>query len=174
MDWEIVCVLIAFLVYWLYNIVILSKFNIPISLSETYYLFKNDKKWKRILFPLMMFLIAGFLLPSWLEISDGTGLEFMAFLSAGGMLFTGAAPSFKDSKLEDNVHTYSAYISVFFALLWVVFVANLWYIIVVWFLIFSLIALLSKTFKTSYTYWLEMLAFMATFTSIIVYYINLQ
>jgi hypothetical protein len=54
--------------------------------------------------------------------------------------------------------------------LWVIFVANLWYIIIVWFVLIAIAALLTKTFKFAIIYWLETVAFMSTFTSIIVYF----
>ena len=121
----------------------------------------------------MMMTMAGFLMPAWLEVSEGHNLQFMAFFAAGGIMFTGAAPAFDSSDLENKVHTYSAIFAAIFALLWIFFVAHLWYFIIVWFIVIALIALLSNTIKTSFVYWLETVAFMSTFTSIIAYYVNL-
>lgn len=173
MDWKILFVLIAFLVYWSYNAATLSIFGAPFSLSKTFYLFQERKKWQRILFPIMMMTMAGFLMPAWLDISEGHDLQFMAFFAMAGIMFTGAAPAFDNSDLENKVHTFSAIFAAIFALLWIVFVANLWYFIMAWFIVIVLIALLSNTVKTSYVYWLETVAFMSTFTVIIAYYVNL-
>ena len=173
MDWKILFVLIAFMIYWAYNTAALTIFGAPVSLSDTFYLFQERKKWQRILFPIMMFTMAGFLMPAWLEISEGHDLQFMAFFTAGGIMFTGAAPAFDSSNLENKVHTCSAIFAAIFALLWIIFVAHLWYCIIVWFIVIALIALLSDTINTSFVYWLETVAFMSTFTSIIAYYVNL-
>ena len=173
MDWKILFVLIAFMIYLAYNAAALSIFGAPFSLSKTFYLFQERKKWQRILFPIMMITMASSLLPAWLEVSEGHNLQFIAFFAAGGIMFTGAAPAFDSSDLENKVHTYSAIFAAIFALLWIVFVAHLWYFIIVWFIVIALIALLSNTIKTSFVYWLETVAFMSTFTSIIVYYFNL-
>lgn len=173
MDWKILFVLIAFVVYWAYNAGVLSIFGAPFSLSQTFYLLKERAKWQRILFPIMMFLMAGFLMPAWLDISEGHNLQFMAFFAAAGLMFTGAAPAFNRSDLENKVHTISAIFAAVFALLWIIFVANLWYFIIVWAIVIGAIAIWSKTVKTSYIYWLETVAFMSTFTSIIAYYVNL-
>lgn len=172
MDWKIILLLTAFFIYWAYNMAALSVFGVPKSLSMTYYLFKERKEWQRLLFPIMMLSMAGLLIPVWLEMSEGSNLEFMSFLAGAGIMFTGTVPTFKSSKLEDRVHTISAIVAAVFALLWVIFVAHLWYIILIWFVIVTLIALLSSSVKTSLVYWLETVAFMSTFMSIIIYYLR--
>lgn len=169
MDWKLIFVLTAFVIYFVYNAVALSLFGVPKSLSMTFYLFKEKKNWASIFFPIMMLTMAGALLPSWLEISEGSDLQFMAFLAASGILFTGAAPAFENSKLENNVHMASAIVAAIFALLWVILVANHWYVILVWLVAITVVALLTKSIKTSYIYWLETIAFLSTFTSVFAY-----
>lgn len=165
-------ILTAFLIYLGYNIVALSLFGVPESLSNTFYLYKEKKEWQKILFPIMMVSMAMFLLPAWLEISNNSDLQFMSFLAASGIIFTGSAPSFKTCKLESKIHTISAISAAIFALLWIIFVANLWYIIVIWFVAILITAISTNTIKSAYVYWLETIAFMSTFTSIICYYIR--
>jgi hypothetical protein len=172
MDWKIILLLTAFFIYWAYNMAALSVFGVPKSLSMTFYLFKEKREWQKILFPIMMISMAGLLMPVWLEMSEGSDLQFMSFLAAAGIMFTGTVPTFKSSKLEDRVHTISAIVAAVFALLWVIFVANLWYIIIIWLIIVLLIALISNSIKTSLVYWLETIAFMSTFMSIIIYYLR--
>lgn len=173
MDWKILFVFIAFIVYWIYNVGVLIILGAPFSLSKTFYLLQERKKWQRILFPIMMFIMAGFLMPAWLDISANSNLQFMSFLAAIGLMFTGCAPSFNNSDLENKVHTISAIFSAIFSLLWIIFVANLWYFIVIWTIMICTIAIWTRTIKTSYIYWLETIAFMSTFSSIITYYCNL-
>lgn len=173
MDWKILFVLIAFLIYWSYNSAVLSIFGAPFSLSKTFYLFQERKKWQRILFPIMMITMAGFLMPVWIEISEGNNMQFLSFLAAAGLIFTGTAPAFDSSDLVNKVHTYSAIFAAIFALLWILFVTHLWHFIIVWAIMITLIAFLSKTVKTAYVYWLETVAFMSTFTAIIAYYLNI-
>lgn len=172
MDWKIILLLTAFFIYWTYNTAALILFGAPKSLSMTFYLFEERKKWQKVLFPFMMLSMAGLLMPVWLEISNASDLQFMSFLAAAGIMFTGTVPTFKSSKLEDRVHTISAIVAAIFALLWIIFVANLWYVIIIWTVISFLIALLTKSIKTSYIYWLETVAFMSTFMSIIIYYLR--
>ena len=171
MSWILYLVLGAFALYLCYNFAALSLFGAPKSLSNTFYLFQERKPWQRFLFPIMMVGVGFLLLPAWLEISAASPLMFMAFFAAGGILFTGAAPAFNSSKLENNVHTVSAIFAAIFALLWVIFVAKLWWFIIVWFVLIALISLLTNTWKTSYVYWLETVAFMSTFTAIIAFFL---
>lgn len=171
MYWRLILVLVAFAIYLVYNAFALGYFGVPKSLSMTFYLFKEKKNWLCIWFPVMMITMAFALLPAWLEISNGSDLQFMAFLAAAGIIFTGAAPAFQSSDLEKRVHTGSAMFAALFALLWVVLVARLWYVILVWFVAILVIAILTKTVKSSYIYWLETVAFLSTFTSVIAYFI---
>ena len=161
---------LAGIIYLIYNWIILSLFGIPRSLSETYYLLGDIKKELRFIFPIFMIGCAVLLLPSWLEISSGTNLQFTAFLAVGGLLFTGFSPSFKNSTLEDRVHTRSAYISAFFALIWVFFVSKLWWVVISWTIVLGLLAFFTKTYKSSYVFWLETITFVSTFSSIIIFY----
>ena len=172
MDWSYILVIIAFLIYWAYNMYILHLFGVPHSLSMTYYLFQEKKVGKKWYFPLMMFTVALLLLPSWIEISDGSDLQFLSFLSVASICFTGSAPAFFSSKLEYNVHMISAYMATICALLWVIFVANALHIVIIWFLVMLLFSIFTRSIKSSYIYWIENIALLSTFCSILVYYTN--
>lgn len=171
MSWTIYLVLAAFGLYWAYNMVALSLFGVPRSLSNTFYLFNERKPWQRFLFPVMMIGMTFLLLPAWLEISSTSSFMFTAFLAAGGIMFTGAAPNFNSGDLENKVHTTSAIFAAVFALLWVILVAELWWFIIVWAVLILMMALLTKTLKSGLVYWLETIAFMTTFTSIITHFV---
>lgn len=166
------CLSKAILLFVIYNIVTLMLFGVPKSLSMTFYLFKELKECLKALFPVTIVLMCILLIPCWLEISDGSPWQFTAFLSAGALLFVGFAPAFKSSELEHNVHNYSAYVGAFFALLWIIMVTPFWYIILIVLGIISIIAIWTKTWKTSLIYWLEMIAFISTFISITCYYVS--
>jgi hypothetical protein len=84
--------------------------------------------------------------------------------------FVGAAPAFKSSSLENSVHQVSAYLCAAFALLWIILVTPYWYVILIVLGIVTALAIVTKTWKTSYIYWLEMVAFVSTFISILCYW----
>ena len=162
----------AIFMFAVYNIIALLLFGVPKSLSDTYYLFKERNSTLKFLFPSMMTLLTLFLMPAWLEMSEGSPFQFTAFLSAAGVLFVGAAPSFKDSEMENKVHSIAAYICAAASLSWICLVTPYWYIILIVFGIIAALAVVTKTWKTCYIYWLEMVAFVSTFISIIAYYIS--
>lgn len=172
MSWIIYLVLAAFAMYLSYNFAALSLFGTPKSLSQTFYEFKERKSWQRVLFPVMMVGMGFLLLPAWLEISEGSNFMFTAFLAAAGIIFTGSAPAFKNSVLESKVHTGSAIFAAVFALLWIILVAKLWWFILVWLVMITLIALLTGTWKSGLIYWLETVAFMSTYTAIIAHFVS--
>ena len=153
------CLAKAIFMFLVYNIVSILLFGIPHSLSMTYYLFKNRKEILKVLFPSMIMLMTIFLLPCWLQISDGSDFQFTAFLSMASLMFVGACPTFLTAGLENKVHYISAIICAVFALLWIILVTQYWYIIPIISAIIAAIAVATKTWKTCYTYWLEMIAF---------------
>ena len=173
MSWIIYLVLAAFALYLSYNFAALSLFGTPKSLSQTYYEFKSRKSWQRFLFPAMMVGMGFLLMPAWLEISEGSNFMFTAFLAAAGIIFTGTAPAFNRSDLENKVHTGSAIFAAVFALLWIILVAKLWWFILVWSVMVALIAVLTGTWKSGLVYWLETVAFLSTFTAIIAHFVTL-
>lgn len=172
MTWTIIFVFIAFAIYLTYNGVAIGLFGVPNSLSETYYLYMNKNNWMKIFFPIMMMLLVALLMPAWIEISIGSDLQFLAFLAAGGIMFTGAAPAFRGNKIESRVHSTSAICAAIFALLWVFFVSTVWYIAFAWLAVIISLAILTKTLNRAKIYWLETVAFLSTFTSIIIYFLR--
>ena len=166
------CLSKAIFLFAIYNIISLLLFGVPKSLSMTYYLYKERLNSLKVLFPAMITLLCVFLIPCWLEISEGSDFQFLAFLSAGSLMFVGAAPAFKDNDLENKVHTYSAYCCAAFAILWILLVTPYWYIICIVLAVIIAIGIITKTLKSGLTYWVEMVAFISTFISITAYYVS--
>ena len=171
MSWILILILIAIFIYSLYNCIVLNQFGIPKSLSMTFYLFKEKKDWLKIWFPIMMISLAFLLMPAWIEISEGSTFQFLAFLAPSAIIFTGTSSAFKSSQLENVVHMTGAICAAITSLLWVVLVTHLWTMILFWFFIIVTIMFITKTIKTSYVYWLETVAFLSTFTAILQYYL---
>lgn len=61
--------------------------------------------------------MAFLLMPAWLELSLDSPFQFLAFLAPSAIIFTGAAPAFKSSKLENTVHMTGAIMAAITALL---------------------------------------------------------
>lgn len=166
--------LVGILIFGIYNSSVLGMFRVPSSLSATFYLWNEVKKNSGYIFTAMMFVMAFCLMPGWLEITAvitpwSHYLTVLPFLAAASIAFVGAAPAFRDCKLENKVHMVSAACAAVFALLWccVVCYKIAWIIVPLSLIICWAAAFISKTHKTAATYWWEMVAFLATFVTII-------
>ena len=166
------CLSKAIFLFVIYNIIALILFGVPKSLSMTYYLYKERRNALKILFPSMIVLLCIFLIPCWLTLSEGSNFQFLSFLAPASLMFVGFTPAFNDDDMYKMIHNIAAYSCAAFALLWIILVTPFWYIILIVFGLIATIAVITKTWKTSYTYWLEMVAIISTFTSIIAYYIT--
>ena len=164
------CLLKAIILFVAYNVVTLILFGVPRSLSMTYYLFKERKNIFKSLFPTMIVLLCIFLIPCWLELSEGSNFQFLAFLAPAALMFVGFTPAFKDVDMYNIIHDISAYTCAVFALLWIILVTTYWYIILIVFGLIAIASIVTKTWRTCYIYWLEMVAIISLFTSMLVFY----
>ena len=161
-------IIIAACIYAAYNAVALAFFGVPESLSNTYYLYqaKCNKGW---LFCLMMLLVVALMMPAWISLSEGSNWQFLAFLAPASIMLVGLAPKFKDYDMENKVHSISAVIAAACSLAWVVLVTPYWWVMLIWLGFIALAAILTSSYKTCLVYWLEQIAFGATFTSTIMF-----
>ena len=164
--------LVGMLVFAVYNTFVLRKFGVPQSLSDSFYLWNGVKKGLGYIFTLMMFALALCLMPGCLEITEvitswSHNLTMLPFLAAASIAFVGAAPMFKDSILENKVHTISAYLAAAFSSIWGSVVCySVAGITIPAAAIFVLIAAAAtKTIRSSKNYRLEMIAFLSTFAT---------
>ena len=163
-----ISIIVATCIYVAYNAIAIAIFGVPESLSNTYYLWKekNGKGW---LFCLMMYLVVALMMPAWITISEGSDFQFLAFLAPSAIAFVGTAPAFKSDDLENVVHTTAAIVAAICSLAWVAVITPYWYMILVWFGYIALVVILTSSYKSCLVYWLEQVAFGATFTSAILY-----
>lgn len=159
--------IISLLIFVVYLFFAIKRYGIPTSLSETYYLLGGEpfNRLKASIFTFMMWAIAFTLLPTMLDITPES-LQFLAFLALTGICFVGAAPQFKE-KSEGKVHTISAIIAACFGLLWALAVCKQTGLISFGVSAFAVLvaALMTDTFKSSRTFWLEMIAFGTVYLS---------
>lgn len=164
------CWIKAVLIFLIYNAVALSLFGVPKSLSMTYYLFKERSNSFKYLFPGMIVTICMLLIPSWIELSDGSNFQFMSFLSPAALMFVGFTPAFNDGDMYKTIHNIAAYTCATFAMLWIILVTPFWYVILIVLGVMIIAAIATNSWKTSYVYWLEMVAFVSLFIAIPLYH----
>ena len=135
---------------------VLIKFGIPKSISETYYLL-GKMGW---LFQVTLFSVAFLVVPELIDrSSDGT--RFLAFLACMGLAFVGAAPLFK-RKLDGKVHYVSAAICCVGLVFWQVFNAS-WVVPLICFVA----VLPPMLFDGKRMWWLEIATIVSAYISLI-------
>lgn len=166
-----ILILLSMALFVAYNIFACVKWGIPTSLSTTYYSLPTKWRW---VFTLFMWAIGLLLMPAWIEVANSFGdwrnnLAFLAFLTCVLICFVGAAPNFRAFEMESKVHTISATASAVTALLWC-FVCGwqIMYVPIAAALLCLVIALSTKTLKDCKVYWLELMAFGATYSTVLV------
>lgn len=153
-----------------YNIFACVKWGVPTSLSTTYYNLPERFRW---VFTLFMWAIGILLMPAWIEVANGFGdwrdnFKFLVFLTCGLICFVGSAPNFRAFEMESKVHTISATASAVTALLWC-FVCGwqIMYVPIAAAVLCLLLGYSTKTLKDCKVYWLELMAFAATYSSVL-------
>lgn len=134
---------------------VLIKFGIPKSISETYYLL-GKMGW---LFQVTLFSVAFLVVPTLIDRSS-ENTRFLAFLACAGLAFVGAAPLFK-RELDGKVHYTSACICCGGLVLWQVFNAS-------WVVPMACLALVGIPMikDNKYMWWLEIATIMSTYASL--------
>lgn len=156
-------IIVSIVIFMLYIASMVCLFNIPWSISNTYYLLEKKRKGLGWMFTAFCYGVGGFLLPGWLDITP-EGYQYTCFLSVAGLIFVGAAAQFKES-LTNTVHYTSAVICCLFSQIWC-FAAGFWLVSLLSFGFFLCMAGFSK--KKNWMFWVEIAAIVATYISIVI------
>lgn len=114
-----ILVCIVTLIYIVYNWESLRKNKgYPETLSDTYYL------WPKWVFPTVMTLVGFCLLPTWLDATEGSNLQFLSFMSCVGLIFVGCVPDFRNDKGQYKMHVICGYLAAGAALISLIFVLD--------------------------------------------------
>ncbi len=145
-------------------ITLIVLFDIPPSLSESYYNLLNLNKDFGILFYIYLILTVFILI---IPMVEATG--FWGFLCGAGLLFVGAAPAFKKNN-QKYIHFCGAILCAISAIMELIMIHKwLWIILIL--AIAVILSLFTKTCKSSTVFWLEMIAFYSLFLGLILFYI---
>lgn len=155
-------IIISIAIFIPYIICVVCLFNIPWSISNTYYLLEEKRKGLGWLFTVFCYGVGGFLLPGWLDMTPES-YQYTCFLSVAGLAFVGTAAQFKES-LTNTVHYTAAVICCLFSQIWCI-MAGFWLVPLLSFVFFLCMAGFSK--KKNWMFWVEVAAIVATYISVI-------
>lgn len=152
--------LLSLILLTIYIMYAVSVCGVPWSLSDTYYQLKkrNRPAW---LFQMAMIIPAMLLMPVWIDRSTDD-LQFLAFLSCGGLMFVGSAPLFKE-EFQSKVHYTGTAISGLAAILWLC-LSGMWWLPAVTLTIAVVIMLKYR----KWLFWAEMAAFASTYVGLLI------
>lgn len=140
-----VAIILAYL-----GVTIIKFREIPISISDTYYMWKGvNKDW---MFTFVMWIVGVLILIYWVTRAEFYHCQFLPFVSVSGMVFVGGACMFKET-LTKEVHYTSAGVWAGSAVAF--FVANGMYVPMIVGLMFGFTGwMLNK--RDNFTFWAEM------------------
>lgn len=155
--------LIAFTLFACYNILIITRFGIPIHYSETYYLLKEHKHSLRILAPLLWFSLIITIFPAWIMVSREIGtkesdlFEWEIFATVFFILVIIVLSNYKHSPFVATLHYLSAVGAALSFLSWIAFVRpDMLYTVLISLVLIVFAATITKTFRSSFFFWLEL------------------
>lgn len=159
-------ILISFIIYILYNMASAIKSKDQMTcLSDTYYI------WPSWVFPLIMIIVSGTLLPAWLELLEGSNFQFLAFLVCGSIIFVGVASDYKNDKLEYKIHSICAYIACFLSIIALSFVMDSWTTILIMLFISFICGFIvggSSFIKKRWIYIIEFALFLSVYITLLI------
>lgn len=166
------CLSKVILLFAIYCIVSIMLFGIPRSLSATHYLFKEREDILKYLFPSTTIAAAILLASAWIGCSPTPELTLLSVLAGLALVGVGVTYIFTTEYITESVHLATACLFITLMLLWIIFVTPYWYMIIVIFVIALAAALMTKTLKTAYIFWIEIMALVANVICVLMYYFN--
>jgi hypothetical protein len=145
-------ILIAIILFYSYISLILIKYGIPNSISDSYYSLSKELN---IIFTVLFFTIAFILIVPWIELSSEK-YQVLIFLSVAGIGFVGAAPLFNSGGAQTIVHYGGAGLALLCSTLWIFLDTVYWYIPLITYGL-SIIPILIN--RKQLLFWMEMAAF---------------
>ena len=145
----------------------IGKFSILSSYSA------YSKKWKEVCsFPLnvwslVTFFAAAMLVPILINIGEGNPLQFTGFFAPAYLMFVAVTPNWESDKFEHIIHSVAADLCAVAAIVFIIFVAHLWYVMFIAFGIILICALATKTVKSALVFWLELVMFLSIYITIL-------
>lgn len=145
--------------------ILIALYGIPTSLSESFYNL-GGRTGKGYLFYAMLVITVFLLMAPLVEAANSIG-----FLTAASLAFVGAAAAFKSDKTQFLIHVISAGLCASMACLTLLKIDKLIILLPIGSIVI-LSAILTKTIKKSYIFWLEMIPMYSIFVALISYFLK--
>lgn len=155
-------ILISICCFAAYNIFVFTKFGIPENLSSTYYDAEKLHRHLGLLFPLLMLTLCFTLFPSWqlLEHSMPSLVQrfnWMIYSAVGSILMMAIVTNYRKSLIHTVIHYAAAIYTAVAVICWILIADyTLFYVPLIVAFLISLAGVLTHTFVSRFSFWLEL------------------
>ena len=125
-------------------------------------------KWPKPIWSAITIIVAVLLIPAMLEAGDESPLQFLGFFAPVYLGVVALTPDWETDHKQKLIHNYSSVVCVVCVIMWLVYALRLWYYIPIAIALAALAAYLTKTWKESYTLWLELAMFAAVYGAVLI------
>lgn len=119
------------------------------------------------LWSIVTFVAAFLLCPVLLELTAGSALQFLSFLTPIYLIITALTPGWYADKRVFRVHAIAALLCMCGSLIWMIAIMHAIKVVAVVAIFYMTIALLTGTWKTSYIFWIEMWLFVSVYVTVL-------
>jgi hypothetical protein len=120
------------------------------------------------LWSIVTFFIAVLLMPAMIEVGEGSVVQFLGFFAPLYLLVAAFTPKWETDKKQGRIHFIGTVLCATVSIAWIIFVAHLWWVLPIGFVAAAIPAYFTKTYKTSWVFWLEMAAFTSVYLTVFI------
>lgn len=165
-------IIFTIIVFVAYNILVLYTFGFPKHLSGTYRLLGNYKRWLRLLFPFFILLQFFLFVPIWWDMAKTISLEYpqsssLVLVTAFMMLIIAFSGNYHCNKWLLYTHYIAAIIAGISAVMWIFWISQFWFLPLCNLIAALTIAYLTKTLRSSFLYWIELVGFCSLYVVVL-------
>lgn len=149
--------LLATILFFGFIAISVYRWGIPHSYSMLAY------KWNKTTWTIITIVTAFLITPVLIELGTLSAFQFLGFLTPVWLILVATTPNFLTDKTQNILHNTFTGLCVVSNLLWLTLVTNYVWIGLLVMALIAIIALLTKSIKSSYIFWIEMIIFLTTF-----------
>ena len=162
-----IILMLTFIGISIYKFKLLSSYSVYSPAWDKVVPFKDMHLWS-----IITFFIALLFMPALIELGNGNILQFLGFFSPIYLMMIALFPledmtdnmhESDKKRIERNlkIHIISAILCAVAVLSWVIFVMKMWWMVLIAVVAVLIGGLLTKTLKSSFTFWSEMILFIS-------------
>ena len=119
------------------------------------------------LWSIVTIIAALLLMPAMIERGEGNLLQCLGFFAPLYLVVVGFTPEWETNKKQRIIHIIGTALCATAAFAWLLFIRHLWWVCLIALAVMCAAAYFTKSWKTSYIFWLEMVMFSSAYAAAI-------